>query len=186
MKPFIPMAFVAIAMGYLAGCSDSAPESPSDAFSGLANVHGVDAVIEDTALIDERLMTQNPVGNWAASVFEKETVLTERPMGTSSLPAMPDSSVPTAERKAFFGDLHVHTEYSFDGYAMGTLTTPYDAYRFARGEAIGNPAGFNMQMSQPLDFTPLPTTECFWGLQKQRATPRPNSQKRRLQSLITD
>ena len=79
MKPFIPMAFVAIATGYLAGCSDSAPESPNDAFSGLANVHGVDAVVEDSALIDERLIAQNADGNWGASVFEKETVLTERP-----------------------------------------------------------------------------------------------------------
>ena len=49
MKPFIPVALVAIAMGYLAGCSDSAPESSSDTFSGLANVHGVEAVVEETA-----------------------------------------------------------------------------------------------------------------------------------------
>ena len=166
MKPFIPMAFVAIAIGCLAGCSESPPESSSDAFSGLANVHEVDAVIEDTALIDERLIAQNADGNWGASVFEKETVLTERPEGTASAPILADSSVPTAERKAFFGDLHVHTEYSFDGYAMGTLTTPYDAYRFARGEAIGSPAGFDMQMSQPLDFYAVTDHGMFLGLAK--------------------
>ena len=45
------------------------------------------------------------------------------------------------QRNAYFGDLHVHTTYSFDAYAFGTLATPYDAYRFARGEAIQNPAG---------------------------------------------
>ena len=60
----------------------------------------------------------------------------------------------------------MHTEYSFDGYAMGTLTTPYDAYRFARGEAIGSPAGFDMQMSQPLDFYAVTDHGMFLGLAK--------------------
>ena len=60
-------------------------------------------------------------------------------------PANPD-------RNAYFGDLHVHTTYSFDAYAFGTLATPYDAYRFAQGEAIDNPAGFSMQLDEPLDF----------------------------------
>ncbi|SVB49024.1 uncharacterized protein METZ01_LOCUS201878, partial [marine metagenome] len=57
-----------------------------------------------------------------------------------------------SNRNAYFGDLHVHTTYSFDAYAFGTLATPYDAYRFAKGEAIKHPAGFNLQLREPLDF----------------------------------
>ena len=57
-----------------------------------------------------------------------------------------------ALRNAYFGDLHVHTDYSFDAYAFGTVATPYDAYRYAKGEAIAHPAGFEVQLSQPLDF----------------------------------
>ena len=45
-----------------------------------------------------------------------------------------------AERSAYYGDLHVHTTYSFDAFAFGTLATPYDAYRYAMGEAIKHPA----------------------------------------------
>ena len=55
-------------------------------------------------------------------------------------------------RNAYFGDLHVHTEYSFDAYNFGTTATPYDAYRFAQGAAIEHPAGYQIQMATPLDF----------------------------------
>ena len=37
-------------------------------------------------------------------------------------------------RKAYFGDLHVHTAYYLDASAYGTLATLGDAYRYARGE----------------------------------------------------
>jgi hypothetical protein len=71
---------------------------------------------------------------------------------------------PGSERSAFFGDLHVHTTYSFDAYAFGTLATPYDAYRYARGEAILHPAGFAMQLRQPLDFYAVTDHAMFLGV----------------------
>lgn len=62
-------------------------------------------------------------------------------------------------RMALFGDLHVHTAFSFDAYAYGVQTTPDDAYRYAKGEAIphlprdenGNMSGM-AQIDRPLDF----------------------------------
>lgn len=42
-------------------------------------------------------------------------------------------------RRAFFGDTHVHTRYSADGYMQGVLATPSDAYDFAKGLTIGLP-----------------------------------------------
>ncbi len=42
-------------------------------------------------------------------------------------------------RNPYFGDTHVHTAYSFDAVLANTLTTPREAYRFAKGEAIGLP-----------------------------------------------
>jgi len=71
---------------------------------------------------------------------------------------------PVSDRVAYFGDLHVHTTYSFDAYAFGTLATPYDAYRFARGEAIGHPAGFDLQLRQPLDFYAVTDHAMFLGV----------------------
>lgn len=62
-------------------------------------------------------------------------------------------------RRAFFGDLHVHTAFSLDASTMGTRTRPADAYRFAWGERIGiqpfNESGRptrSVQLQRPLDF----------------------------------
>ena len=38
-----------------------------------------------------------------------------------------------AERNAYFGDLHVHTRFSFDAFSFATRGSPDDAYRFATG-----------------------------------------------------
>ena len=61
--------------------------------------------------------------------------------------------VSAAHRVALFGDLHIHTMYSHDAF-MGTVrTTPDDAYRYAKGEAIPHPSGEQLRLSgAPLDF----------------------------------
>ena len=56
------------------------------------------------------------------------------------------------ERNAYFGDLHVHTMYSFDAYVFGTTASPDDAYRFAKGDTIKHALGFDMKLREPLDF----------------------------------
>ncbi len=71
-------------------------------------------------------------------------------------------------RQAFFGDLHVHTAYSFDARSRGMLSTPDDAYRFARGEPIGlgpfddaGVAARTAQLERPLDFAAV-TDHAEW------------------------
>jgi len=87
----------------------------------------------------------------AGPLFETDDEILERRPG------------PVADRQALFGDLHVHTTYSFDAYAFGTLATPHDAYRYARGEAIAHPSGFMMQLRQPLDFYAVTDHAMFLG-----------------------
>ena len=77
--------------------------------------------------------------------------------------------LPNPERNAYFGDLHVHTAYSLDAYAFGTTATPYDAYRFALGEAIPHPTGYSMQLRRPLDFYGVTDHGAFLGLVKAAA-----------------
>jgi hypothetical protein len=59
-----------------------------------------------------------------------------------------------SERRALFGDLHVHSSWSLDGYIFGNNNDPRDAYRFARGEAVPLAGGESTrQLVVPLDFT---------------------------------
>ena len=50
------------------------------------------------------------------------------------------SNAPPSARRAFFGELHLHTTLSFDAWTFGTKVTPDQAYRFARGETVMTPA----------------------------------------------
>jgi hypothetical protein len=55
-------------------------------------------------------------------------------------------------RDAYFGDLHLHTSYSFDAYIMGaTRVDPDKAYRFAKGEVVDY-LGQPVRRRTPLDF----------------------------------
>ncbi|MCY4563351.1 MAG: DUF3604 domain-containing protein [Gammaproteobacteria bacterium] len=54
--------------------------------------------------------------------------------------------------QVYWGDTHLHTRLSMDAGAMGTVRTPEDAYRFARGERIVSTSGVPAQLSRPLDF----------------------------------
>ena len=72
------------------------------------------------------------------------------------------------QRKALFGDLHVHTSYSFDSYLSSQRRDPWDAYAYAKGESIILPDANGEQkvvatIGRPLDFTAITDHAEFFG-----------------------
>ena len=65
------------------------------------------------------------------------------------------------EKHLYWGDLHVHTAYSLDAYAFGTLKTPAEAFAFARGQAMTLQDGSVAQLERPLDFAAV-TDHAEW------------------------
>lgn len=152
----------------IAACDDPQSEAASKQGHVLpSEAHGNEAAIAETAEIDALLAEQATAGWWDAQLFDAETVRLARDT-TLAAPEKMRAAAPK-ERKAYFGDLHVHTTYSFDAYAFATLATPGDAYRFAKGEAIANPAGFEMQLARPMDFYAVTDHGMFLGLVKAAA-----------------
>lgn len=76
---------------------------------------------------------------------------------------------PNPDRNAYFGDLHVHTAYSFDAYVFGTISTPDDAYRYARGQSLAHPSGYEVQLQAPLDFYAVTDHAMLMGLAREAA-----------------
>lgn len=68
------------------------------------------------------------------------------------------------QRKAYFGELHVHTMNSPDAFILNVRATPDDAYRFALGEAVDHISGVQVQLRQPLDFLAVTDHAEYMGI----------------------
>jgi hypothetical protein len=66
-------------------------------------------------------------------------------------------------RNAYWGDLHVHSAWSMDAFALDVRTTPTHAYRFAQGEAIPLLGDRTAQLERPLDFLAVTEHASYLG-----------------------
>ena len=71
---------------------------------------------------------------------------------------------PNKDRNPYYGDLHVHTKYSFDAYVFGVTASPDDAYRYAKGEGVNHPLGYEMKLREPLDFYAVTDHGFYMGM----------------------
>ena len=77
-----------------------------------------------------------------------------------------------ASREAFFGETHLHTSWSMDAWLFGNRATgPADAYKYAKGETIKHPLGYDITITTPLDFMGVTDHSEYVGVTKQANTP---------------
>jgi hypothetical protein len=78
------------------------------------------------------------------------------------------TSLPAQETRVLFGDTHLHTSHSTDGYGSGNTTLgPDEAYRYAKGMPVLHPiTNGRMRISRPLDFLVVADHSDYLGLQK--------------------
>jgi hypothetical protein len=111
---------------------------------------------------------ENPQTSVAVSTPEPTAAPSEV---TESPPSPVANSEFNEDRNAYFGDLHVHTMYSFDAFIFGTTSSPSDAYTFAKGGSITHPAGFEMKLDIPLDFYGVSDHAFYLGVLREMANP---------------
>jgi hypothetical protein len=95
-------------------------------------------------------------------------ILTAIMISALSAPAIAE---PGPDRKALFGELHIHTWWSFDAYKGSTRLTPDDAYEFAKGKPKKHSNGQTYQISRPLDFMAVTDHSESLGISARMADP---------------
>ncbi|MCX7063120.1 MAG: DUF3604 domain-containing protein, partial [Proteobacteria bacterium] len=115
------------------------------------------------------------------------------PAVTTAAPAAPstpsaatsDLPPPNPDNNVYFGDVHVHTGWSFDALTNGSKTTPTDAYAWAQGRPITGSGGPEMQIKTPLDFYMVSDHAEYMGVFNQMTNPDSPLSKTELAKGVT-
>jgi hypothetical protein len=92
--------------------------------------------------------------------------------GWTAAAAQPAATPPNPERNAYFGEEHIHTSWSLDAWVMGNrITGPDDAYKYAQGQTIKHPLGYDIKIDTPLDFMGVTDHSEYVGVTKEANTP---------------
>ena len=76
------------------------------------------------------------------------------------------------DRNAYFGEEHIHTSWSVDAWLMGNrLTGPDEAYKYAQGQTIKHPLGYDIKIDTPMDFMGVTDHSEYVGVTKEANTP---------------
>jgi Protein of unknown function (DUF3604) len=76
------------------------------------------------------------------------------------------------DRNAYFGEEHIHTSWSVDAWLMGNrLTGPDEALKYAQGQTIKHPLGYDIKIDTPLDFMGVTDHSEYVGVTKEANTP---------------
>jgi hypothetical protein len=76
------------------------------------------------------------------------------------------------DRNAYFGEEHIHTSWSMDAWLMGNrITDPNDALKYAQGQTIKHPMGYDIKIDTPMDFMGVTDHSEYVGITAEANTP---------------
>jgi hypothetical protein len=90
-----------------------------------------------------------------------------------ALPASTEQRIErNPDRNAYFGEEHIHTSWSLDAWVMGNrITGPNDALKYAQGQTIKHPMGYDIKIDTPMDFMGVTDHSEYVGVTRQANTP---------------
>ena len=90
----------------------------------------------------------------------------------SSLAASVFAQEKNPDRNAYFGETHIHTSWSVDAWLFGNrVTGPDDALKYAQGQTIKHPLGYDITIDTPMDFMGVTDHSEYVGVTKEANTP---------------
>src|SRR6516165_1547733 len=103
---------------------------------------------------------------------EKSKAPEQAQQGGNTAPAAEERVEKNPDRNAYFGEEHIHTSWSVDAWLMGNrLTGPDDAYKYAQGQTIKHPMGYDIKIETPMDFMGVTDHSEYVGLTREANTP---------------
>ncbi len=87
------------------------------------------------------------------------------------LAASPGLAQPNPDKNAYFGEEHIHTSWSVDAWIFGNrITGPDDALKYAQGQTIKHPLGYDIKIDTPMDFMGVTDHSEYVGVTKEANT----------------
>src|SRR5271165_4641101 len=87
-------------------------------------------------------------------------------------PAAEERVEKNPDRNAYFGEEHIHTSWSVDAWLMGNrITGPDDALKYAQGQTIKHPMGYDIKIETPMDFMGVTDHSEYVGVTMEANTP---------------
>jgi hypothetical protein len=94
-------------------------------------------------------------------------------LGAAGAGAASPPSNPGDTRTAYFGELHLHTSWSFDAYSFqNTFIDPDAAYRYAKGAPVKHLDGSFAKRNTPLDFAAVTDHAEYMGVAQLLTDPK--------------
>jgi hypothetical protein len=105
------------------------------------------------------------------SCNKSEAPKTEQTQGGGAAPSE-ERVEKNPDRNAYFGEEHIHTSWSVDAWLMGNrVTGPDDALKYAQGQPIKHPMGYDIKIETPMDFMGVTDHSEYVGVTKEANTP---------------